>query len=123
MYGLAHIGINVRDCQKSADFYCRVLGCEQTDEFQNDHIKLVYLQLGDQVLELVQYLKVNDEQRPPGTIDHIGITVNDIDREVLRLKELAVTCLFDSPRQGVNGQKIMFFLGPDGERLEFLSKE
>lgn len=120
MYDMAHIGIVVKDIDKSTAFYQQVLGGKVIEKNQNERLQLVLLSLGGQNLELLQYLDANEENRPAGNIDHIGFTVQDIGEEITRLKNLGVTCLSASPREAPGGKKILFFLGPDGERLEFI---
>jgi lactoylglutathione lyase len=120
VYKLAHIGIAVGDCKRSAQFYQEVLGCEYLEEFENETNKIIFLTLEGNILELIQHKDITSEYRPAGPIDHLALTVNDIAAEVARLKNLGITCLFEEPRVVLDGKKIMFFSGPDGEKIEFI---
>ena len=66
------------------------------------------------------YFADNDE-RTPGQIDHVALEVQHIDEIVETLKAKGVTLLSDqvSDMPGLlDGVRNIFFLGPDGERLE-----
>lgn len=122
MNKLAHIGMVVNDCERSGLFYCKALGCKKLGEFQDDKMKFIYLTLGDQIIELIQYLGGEGNLRLPGPIDHIAIEVSDIYAEVARLKNMEIEFLSDSPREVLGGRKIIFLLGPDGERIELVQQ-
>ena len=49
---LAHIAIVVKDITKSSTFYSEALGCEIINKFNDERISFVYLQSGNQVIEL-----------------------------------------------------------------------
>ena len=85
-------------------------------------MSFVYLQSGSQVIELLQYYSEDDNIRGLGVIDHIAFTVKDIDKEICKLKELNIELVFDSPREILGGKRIMFFYGPDNERIEFIQE-
>ncbi len=121
MYSVAHVGVVVKDADRSSEFYTQVLGCEIAGSYQDSRIKLVNLAFGGQVIELVEYLADKYEPRGKGTVDHIAFLVEDIDAAVDGLRKLAVPLLFEMPIV-VGDKKIMFFAGPDGERLEFVEK-
>jgi lactoylglutathione lyase len=119
---LAHIGMAVSDCEKSSSFYCEILGCEKFGEHHDEKKKFIYLNLGNQIIELIQYLGEEGKTRLAGPIDHLAIEVEDILTEVARIKNLGVNFLFDSPQEIFGGKKIIFFLGPDGERIELIQE-
>jgi Lactoylglutathione lyase and related lyases len=120
MYELDHLGIAVSNCETSALFYTRVLGCSIIERLSNDMLKIIYLQMGNLTLELLEYLNPAAYQRDAGVFDHLALKVNDIDSAILRLKEQGVGFEADAPRLAVNGHKIIFFRGPDGERIELV---
>lgn len=120
MYKLAHAGVVVGDCERSAEFYRQVLDCEFMEDFEDKNIKIIFLKLDGGVLELIQHKNITAEYRPAGPIDHLALAVTDIDAEVDRLKKLGIDCLFEEPKEVLKGKRIMFFSGPDGEKLEFI---
>lgn len=123
MYKVAHIGIVVKEAERSSLFYQRILNCEVVNSYQDERVKLIFLNSGGQTIELVQFLQGDPAaQRPAGAVDHIAFKVEDITAEMDRLRAAGIEPLSDKPRVMGNGMKNFFFLGPDGERLEFLEE-
>ena len=123
MYELAHLGIVVKNCARSTDFYGLILGCTVIKSIANEQLKIVYLQSGPLTIELLEYLVPPSSLRGAGNFDHLAFAVPDIQVAIASLKEQRVEFLSDSPRLALNGQKIIFFTGPDGERIELLEKK
>lgn len=121
MVSVAHIGVVVKDTDKSLEFYTRVLGCTVEESYQDERIRLTFIKAGPQTIELIQYQEDAVKARGAGIVDHIAFAVTDMEAEVARLRQHNVTLLFDQPKV-TNGKKILFFAGPDGERLEFVQK-
>jgi lactoylglutathione lyase len=122
MYKIAHTGIVVGDCQRSLRFYQEVLGGEFIEEYEDNRIKIIFVRLQNGVLELIQHKDSVTEYRQAGPVDHIALAVTDITAEMERLKTLGITCLSEKPKEVLNGKKVIFFSGPDGERLEFMQE-
>ena len=71
------------------------------------------------------------EQVPPGThappappflgIEHIGLTVQDMDAAVADLAAKGVA-LLDGPREARPGVRIAFFAAPDGVQVELIER-
>jgi len=120
LYELAHVGIVVKDCERSADFYQQVLGCPVIDRLGNDTLKIIYLQSGNLTIELLEYIAALPASRNTGVYDHLAFTVSDIQAAVVSLKKQGVAFESDNPRLTMNGKKIIFFSGPDGERIELM---
>jgi catechol 2,3-dioxygenase-like lactoylglutathione lyase family enzyme len=120
MYELAHLGIVVKDCERSAEFYRKILGCTMINSIANEQLKIIYLQSGALTIELLEYLVPPSSLREAGIFDHLAFSVPDIQVAIDSLKEQGVEFLSDSPRLAMNGKKIIFFTGPDGERIELL---
>lgn len=119
MFDIAHIGLVVKDVDKSRDFYCNVLGCEVIKSFQDERLKAVFVKFSNGVIEILQYFKGENGERGAGLFDHLAFDVEDVDKTVAELKAAGVKMVFDAPKIVMGGTvKIMFFLGPDGERLE-----
>jgi len=121
MYKVAHVGLVVKDADKSSLFYQQVLNCEVVNAYQDERIKLIFLNSGGQIIELVQHLQGSTlGQRSAGIVDHIAFEVEDISAEMERLRAAGIMLLSDTPHSLGKSLKNFFFLGPDGERLEFL---
>ena len=115
--GLAHIGIFVKDIDKSIDFYKRLGFTLDTEE--KPSIRLAILSAGNCLIELVE--KKDEPTRPAGVIDHVAVTVDDIDAAIVNANANGIE--IDAGQVNtmgiLGGIKNVFFEGPDGERLEF----
>jgi lactoylglutathione lyase len=121
IHKLEHIGIMVKDMDASIRFYAEVLGLGLVGrEKLDDGVELGFLSYPDSgniELELIGHDHGNFPTS--GKVHHIAFTVTDIEAEVERLRKLGVSLIDESPRTILNGIKIAFFYGPDGEKLEF----
>ena len=115
--GLAHIGVFVKDIEKSVDFYKR-LGFTLDNEVETT-VKLAFLSAGTCLIELVE--KNDIPPRNAGAVDHIAVVVDNIDAAIKNAVtqgiEIDPSKVSELPILG--GVKNVFFDGPDGERLEF----
>ncbi len=111
----------MKDVNQSSLFYQQILNCELVNSYQDERVKLVFLNSGGQIIELVQHLQGSPaEQRSAGIVDHIAFEVEDVVSELERLRAAGIMLLSDKPRSMGKSMKNFFFLGPDGERLEFI---
>lgn len=117
---LEHIGVYVNDMDESIRFYTEVLGMRLVDRKRlANQVELSFLsfaETGNVELELIG--RGTDGMPDAGIVHHVAFTVSDIEAEVKRLKELGVRMLDEEPRVILDGVKIAFFFGPNGERLE-----
>ncbi|MCL2361785.1 MAG: VOC family protein [Defluviitaleaceae bacterium] len=115
--GLAHIGIFVKDIDKSIDYYKR-LGFTLDKEEQLG-IRLAFLSAGTCLIELVEQKDLL--KREAGVVDHVAVVVDDIDGAIANAKaqgiKIDASKINEVPILG--GVRNIFFEGPDGERLEF----
>jgi catechol 2,3-dioxygenase-like lactoylglutathione lyase family enzyme len=137
-----HVGISVRDLEKSVKFYTEVLGMEegirvshkgekisQVVDVEDTEVDVCYVTNGKHRLELIEY-KNKDKaksnytyksQDDPGLV-HIAFIVDDVDEMFQKIKELGYD--FNSPPMVTreNGPKIAFFRGPDNVIIELYQK-
>lgn len=118
---LEHVGIMVRDIKASIAFYTDVLGFSLKGELDhpNGTIKLAFLGFNESdetELELIQ--GYNSQLPAEGKVHHIALTVDDVEVEYERLKQLDVTFLEQEITTLPNGARYIFFSGPDGEWIE-----
>lgn len=124
---LSHIGLYVSDIERSKDFYCRILHFECFYEYDSPSddgagAKVAFVKNGNLILELVQFNNPEiSKGRRDGLIDHIAISVRNIEEVQKELeekgiqfekKEIVFMPIF------TNGSKWLLFRGPDGEHLE-----
>ena len=120
--GLAHIGVRVKDMDASVKFYTEVLGFTLDHRQLNGSSELSFLSRGNCPLELIWNPSYKDKELLPGQVDHVALEVTGIDALFEELKGKGVTFLSENVSDCpglLNGVKNIFFLGPDGERLEF----
>ena len=116
----AHVGLYIKDVERSKAYYSEVLGFHCICEFVNKTgDKLAFMKSGDLIIELIQHKVWMD--RHDGLFDHIAMQVDDIEAVSAQLAGKGVvfeddiyfdTLVFD------NGVKYQAFRGPDGEHLE-----
>lgn len=112
-----HIGIKVLDMERSLSFYTTVLSAKVLKDYVYPQSRLVFLEVGGTVLELIG--KAENAPRELGPIEHIAFKVDSLEAEMARLDALGVR--YTAPRQ-VGSAEIIFFDGPDNERFEFVAR-
>lgn len=123
MFRLAHLALAVKDCERSADFYVQVLGCTVMNRLSSDLLNIIYLQCGDLIIELLQYIDKSPAPRGSGVYDHLAFTVSDIRSAMSSLISKGVEFEADVVRLSPDGSKIIFLAGPDGERIELVEQK
>ncbi len=139
------IGMTVSDMDRALDFYTKVLTFEKVsdvevagDEYEHLYgvfglrIRIVRLQLGDEFIELTDYLAPEGRPIPVDMrsndrwFQHIAIVVSDMDKAYQRLREFKVqhasTGLQRIPdwNKGAAGIRAFYFRDPDGHHLEVI---
>ncbi|NUN67419.1 VOC family protein (plasmid) [Pseudanabaena biceps] len=111
------ISLTVEDVDRSKDFYCQALGfasvsditvdgkdyCDLS-EIANSKIRIVTLKLGDEQIELVQYVNIQgkpiplDSQSNDLWFQHLAIVVSDMDRAYAHLKSFPIKPISTEPQ-------------------------
>lgn len=122
LVGTDHVGVRVADMERSIDFYTTVLGLRVTQRVNVRSLELAFLEIpgasdGTQV-ELVA--GATDHSHSDGIVNHVAFAVANIDAGIERLRAHGVLLLSDGPITLWEGKRIVFFRGPDGERLELV---
>lgn len=118
MYEVNHVGIIVEDAEKAAKFYSKQLGSVITRRHRNERLNIVFVKSGDTVLELIQYLQ-GAENVKTGSVDHVAFTVPNMEEAVEKLKAEGVSLISEVPRP-FEKDRVFFFKGLNGEKLEFV---
>lgn len=119
MYQFSHVGIVVQNMEEAVEFYTKILGCQLHNQQKDEHIEFTLLKAGDQEIELLKF-PGDTKERKEGVISHIAFSVEDIEKEIGRLKEAGIRLETDQPREVSGNIKIFFFNGPAGESIEFV---
>ncbi|MCI9487502.1 MAG: hypothetical protein HFI64_11185 [Lachnospiraceae bacterium] len=118
--GVSHIGLYIKDVERSKKFYTEVLGFETICEFVSlEGNRMAFVKSGNLIIELIQH-KVRMDRRD-GLFDHIAMEVEDIEQTSKQLKALGTTFESDIYFDDLvfeRGVKYQAFRGPDGEHLE-----
>ena len=115
--GLGHVGIHVRDLERSKAFYRDMLGFSVVWEFSSPDNQLLFMGNGSCVIEIMQ----TDDELSDGHLNHLSLLVGDVKRAKEELEQKGVhfetDIIFDGdlyPR----GELFAMFRGPDDERLQ-----
>jgi catechol 2,3-dioxygenase-like lactoylglutathione lyase family enzyme len=136
--GVQHVGVTVKNLEKSLQFYETVLGISaafsgegggeelaQAVSVPEAELKFAFLTVGDSTLELLQYTNPTGENYRQRNCDvgaiHIAFEVDDIDAACAALNERGIT--FTSapihiPEGPLAGCAFAYFFDPDGLPLE-----
>lgn len=143
---LATVGTTVVDMDRSLDFYTRILNFEKVGDVEvlgegyerlqgvfGLRMRVVRLRLGDEVLELTQYLAPEGRPIPQDarsndrSFQHVAIIVSDMAAAYRRLRENRVRHASTGPQRlpgwnpDAGGIEAFYFKDPDGHVLEILA--
>lgn len=138
-------GITVKDMNAAVKFYSEVLGFQKIsdEEFSGReweqlkgifglHMRVVKMQLGDEQIELTDYLtsggrSIPEDQKPNDLFfQHIAIVVSDMDKAYGQLRKYNVEFVSTAPQTlpativPAAGIKAFYFHDPDNHTLELI---
>ena len=111
MKNIEHIGIAVNDIEASNKLFAKILGKKpyKSEIVESEGVQTSFFQLGKQKIELVsatnkqspisKYLSRNKEG-----LHHIALNVEDIEKEMIRLKKEGILLLNDTPKKGADNK-------------------
>ncbi len=145
IFAIDSVGIPVTDLERAQTFYTEVLGFTKVDEREvagdaYEHLygvfgmrlRLVRLRLGDEAIELMQFLAPRGRATPADSrsndrwFQHVAIIVSDMGRAYERLRQYHVEYASSGPQRlpdwnpGAGGIQAFYFRDPDGNFLELL---
>ncbi len=140
------VAMTVADADRSADFFTKVLTFEKVSDVEvsgadYEHLqgvfglrlRVVVLRLGDERLELHEYLAPKGRPIPPDarsndrSFQHVAIIVSDMAKAYARLREFKVAHASSGPQKlpayiaAAAGIEAFYFKDPDGHALEILA--
>jgi methylmalonyl-CoA/ethylmalonyl-CoA epimerase len=118
MQKVEHIGIAVKSLIQSIPVFEKLLNteCYKTEMVENEKVNTAFFRKGDTKIEL---LESTADEGPVGKfiakrgegIHHIAFEVEDLQREIKRLKNEGFIFLNDEPKKGADN-KLVCFLHP-----------
>ena len=118
MQKIEHIGIAVGDIEASNKLFAKIFGKDsyKSEKVSSEGVITSFFQIGESKIELVaatnddspisKYLSNNKEG-----MHHISFAVNDIEKEMKRLKKEGIRLLNETPKNGADN-KLICFLHP-----------
>jgi methylmalonyl-CoA/ethylmalonyl-CoA epimerase len=112
---VSHIGIAVKDLQASTEVFSRLFG-KQPDHIEDvpdQKVKTAMFTVGSSSIELTQGSDSSSpvvrflQKRGEG-VHHISFVVEDIERELVRLKSSGFQLIDERPRIGADGYLVAF---------------
>ena len=113
-----HIGIAVKDLEKSNKLFKALLGSEpyKTEEVEEENVLVSFFKTGDSKIELLQAIGEKSaisrfiEKKGEG-IHHLAFAVEDIRQAMSEMKKSGFELLSDEPKTGADN-KLICFLHP-----------
>ncbi len=118
MKKIEHLGIAVKDLEKSKLLFSKLLGntSYKTEEVESEGVKTEFFMIGESKIELLEATNENSaitkylEKKSEG-IHHIAFAVDNIEEEIKRLKSEGFEILNETPKKGADN-KLVAFLHP-----------
>ena len=118
MKKIEHIGIAVKSIENANQIYTSLLGASpyKMEEVKSEGVKTSFFKIGDSKIELLEAINPDSaiakfiEKRGEG-VHHIAFAVDDIQSEIVRLKNEGFIVLNETPKKGADN-KLVAFLHP-----------
>jgi methylmalonyl-CoA/ethylmalonyl-CoA epimerase len=117
---IEHLGIAVKDIEKSNDLFTKILGTApyKSEAVESEGVVTSFFKAGENKIELLQSTRPDSaiekfiEKKGEG-IHHIAFDVEDIYAEIERLKQEGFQMIHEFPKKGADN-KLIAFLHPKG---------
>ncbi len=116
MLKIEHLGIAVNDLETANVVYAKLLGKPhyKLESVESEHVNTSFFQIGESKIELLQ--ATNPESaiarfivKKGEGIHHIAFAVEDIEKEVERLKVEGFQPISEKPKKGADNKLVFFF--------------
>lgn len=112
---IEHIGIAVKNLKDSSSIYERLLGVAsyKKEKVESEQVLTEFFKVGESKIELLEASSPDSpinkfiEKRGEG-IHHIAFAVEDIEKEMARLKDEGFILLNDIPKKGADNKLVCF---------------
>ena len=129
--GFHHIALRARDFERSLAFYTEGLGFTLGHQWGEGAERIALLDIGDG--NYVELFASGPNQTPDAAGDvpspwpyfHLALRSSNVDADIAHVRALGCPITVEPKSVEVNGKTIRvgFFLGPDGEVLEFFQHQ
>jgi methylmalonyl-CoA/ethylmalonyl-CoA epimerase len=118
MKNIEHIGIAVKNLEASNNLYSKLFGelPYKTETVESEHVNTSFFRVGDNKIELLEATSEDSaiarfiDKNGEG-IHHIAFGVEDIEAEIIRLKNEGFRIINEVPKRGADN-KLVAFLHP-----------
>ena len=115
MKKIEHIGIAVRNLKDTAEVYEKLFGkaAYKTEVVESEGVSTMFFQVGESKIELLEATHADSpiakfiEKKGEG-IHHIAYDVDDIEKEIGRLKQEGFQLIHEQAKLGADNKKIAF---------------
>tara|TARA_Y100001970_G_scaffold97078_1_gene122189 strand:- start:93 stop:497 length:405 start_codon:yes stop_codon:yes gene_type:complete len=112
---IEHLGIAVKDLNKSNELFKKLLGEEsyKTEAVDSESVTTSFFKVGDQKIELLEASEPNStiarfiERRGEG-MHHLAFHVENIDEEIERLEKEGFEFVSKTPIKGADNKMVVF---------------
>ncbi|TKD65149.1 methylmalonyl-CoA epimerase [Flavobacterium sp. ASW18X] len=115
MNKIEHLGIAVKDLEASNELFAKLLGTKhyKIEEVASEGVKTSFFKSGPNKIELLEATQADSpiakfiEKKGEG-VHHVAFAVENIDKEIERLKKEGFTVLNESPKKGADNKWVAF---------------
>ena len=118
MKKIEHIGIAVKNIEESNILFAKLFGEPhyKTEEVASEGVKTSFFKVGENKIELLEATNENSPiakfiAKKGEGVHHIAFDVEDIEKEIKRLKKEGFVVLNEKPKKGADN-KLVAFLHP-----------
>ncbi|HRG88851.1 MAG TPA: methylmalonyl-CoA epimerase [Chitinophagales bacterium] len=116
MHKIEHIGIAVKDLEKSNELFAKLLGTPhyKTEMVESENVNTSFFKIGESKIELLHATSPESaiakylDKKGEG-IHHLAFAVEDIEKEVERLKAEGFQPISEKPKKGADNKLVFFF--------------
>ena len=123
--GFHHVAMNVKDFDKSVQFYTKILGMAKGKSWETAPKRAIMLDAGNG--NFVELFESADSTAESGTILHFALRTGDCDGLLARVREYGAEITMEAADVDIQSDpvypvRIAFFKGPDGEIIELFQE-
>ena len=115
MNKIEHIGIAVKDIKASNKLFEKLLGVPhyKIEDVESEGVKTSFFKVGNNKIELLEATHKNSPiakfiSKKGEGVHHIAFEVNDIEKEIVRLKREGFVVINKKPKKGADNKNVMF---------------